>query len=153
MEDKTKALELCKYDRSRDLDYYVSNVAIIVGRVRGVGRSTHAYVKELRKALQTLVFSAWGKTELIPIIAKSNVPDDIYSNQARECFEDLLKSILIRFYELTKEMPAGARIRLMNMLIDAVAETASRPSVYTPVGKEIINAFFSSHSEFGGENE
>lgn len=155
--------DLCKYDPGRGVDYYAGALAGILGSIVGHGqdRSTHAYVKEVRKALETLVFMVWDRyEEYIPVTAESNVPDRITSKKGRECFANLLVGLLRRFRETTRDLPIGARIRLMNMTLAAIAEMA-RYNKIPPVGREVASYIFSkqgpeqgptSESEMGGES-
>lgn len=151
--------ELCRYSPDRGIDYYVSGLAGILRVVVGPGKtSTHAYVKEVRKALETLVFSVWDRSdEYIPVVAESNIPDTIHSNKVKECFRELLIALLRRFRETTADLPIGSRIRLMNMTVSAIAEMAKRGKL-PPVGEKIINHVFSKSSQSvsqnleGGEN-
>ncbi len=140
-------LEVCRYSPSRGIDYYAAGLAGILQVVVGPGKgSTHAYVKEVRKALETLVFSVWDRSdEYIPIAAEANTPDSIRSPKARDCFKQLLVGLLKRFKESTGDLPIGARIRLMNMTISAIAEMARRGSI-PPAGKEIVSHVFSKSS-------
>ncbi len=137
-------LDLCMYKPDRGIDYYASGIAGILKVVVGVGKqSTHAYVKEVRKALETLVFSIWDKSdEYIPVVAEANIPDSIRSSKARECFKELLIGLMKKFKETTNDIPIGSRIRLMNMAISAIAETA-RSGRLSPVGEKIVSHVFS----------
>ena len=153
-------LEVCKYRPDRGVDYYASGLAGILRVVVGPGRdSTHAYVKEVRRALETLVFSIWDRSdEYIPVVAEANIPDSLRSARARDCFRELLIGLMRRFRESTSDLPIGSRIRLMNMTISAIAEMA-RYGRLPPVGEEIVSIVFSksgspdspSGSEGGGE--
>ena len=135
--------ELCKYKPGREIDYYASGLAGILRVVVGPGReSTHAYVKEVRRALETLVFSIWDKEEYIPIVAEANVPDSIRSSKAKTCFKDLLEALLRRFKETTNDLPIGSRIRLMNMTVAAIAEMARWDKI-PPAGEKIKSCVFS----------
>lgn len=140
-------LDLCRYSPERGVDYYAGGLAAMLRVAVGPGRgSTHTYVKEVRRALETLVFSVWDRSdEYIPVIAESNVPDSIRSPRARECFRELLVGLLKRFRETTGDLPIGSRIRLMNMTISAIAEMA-RWGNLPPWGREIISRFFSKQS-------
>ena len=139
-------LDICKYNPDRGIDYYASGLSAILKVVVGSGKSsTHAYVSEVRKAMDTLVFSIWDKSEeYIPLVAEANIPISIRSQRARECFKEMLVGLLKRFKETTEDLPIGARIRLMNMTIAGIAEMARR-GVKTPVGERIIKIVF-SHS-------
>jgi len=145
--------DLCRYKPDRGLDYYASGLAGILRVVVGPGRtSTHAYIKEVRDALQALVFSAWDRAdELIPIIAESNIPDEAYSSGVRACFRGLLEGLLKRFKEDTDAVPMGARIKLMNMTLRAITEMASGGKL-PPVGEKIVSAIFSSKSNPSSNN-
>jgi len=148
-------LDLCAYRPDRGIDYYTSGLAGILKVVVGVGReSTHAYVKEIRRALETLVFSIWDRSdEYIPIVAEANIPDTIRNSKARECFKKLLIGLMKRFKESTSDLPIGSRIRLMNMTISAIAEMA-RTGRLSPVGEEVIsNIFPRSLSSSGSQTE
>ena len=152
-------MELCKYSPDRGMDYYTSGLAGILRKVVGAGKeSTHAYVKEVRRALETLVFSVWDRSdEYIPVVAESNIPGSICSSSVRECFKELLIGLLKRFRETTDDLPIGSRIRLMNMTISAIAEMA-RWGNLPPVVEETLSQIFSrspkseSTSTDGGEN-
>ena len=135
--------ELCKYKPDRGIEYYASGLAGILRGLLGPHQpSSHAYAKEVRKALETLVFSVWDRAhEYIDVIAESNIPENLYSIKGRECFKELLAGLLRRFYETTRDMPVGARIKLMNMVISAIVEMA-RYSL-PPVGEEIKSYVFS----------
>jgi len=130
----------CKPTPDRDIDYYASGIATIMRIVVGGGNeSTHAYVKDVRKALETLVYIAWNKSrELIPLIAASNIPSEIYSEKLRLCYRDLLTGLLERFREIGDDLSVGSRIKLMNIIIRAMAENA-RSGIETPVGKSILD--------------
>lgn len=155
--------DLCKYDSARGVDYYAGALAGILGAIvgRGQDRSTHAYVKEVRRALETLVFMVWDRyEEYIPVIAESNVPDKIISKKGRECFVNLLVGLLRRFRETTRDLPIGARIRLMNMTLAAIAEMA-RYNKIPPVGRQVASYIFfkqgpdqghALEGEIGGES-
>ena len=136
-------VDACEYSPSRGIDYYASALAGMLRVIVGSGqRSTHAYTKEVRKALETLVFDTWDKAdEYIPIVAEANIPGEIRSVKARECFRDLLIGLMKRFHETADSMPVGARIRLMNMVMSSIAEMAR----YTlpPTGEQIISHVFS----------
>lgn len=136
--------DLCRYNPERGIDYYASGLAAVLRAVVGPGKeSTHAYVKEVRKALETLVFSVWDKSdEYIPVVAEANIPVPIRSSRLKECFRDLLIGLLRRFRETTDVLPIGSRIRLMNMTISAIAEMARRGKL-PPVGDEILTYVFS----------
>lgn len=136
-------LDVCKYNPDQGIDYYASGLSAILKVVVGPGKSsTHAYVSEVRKALDTLVFSIWDKSEeYIPLVAEANIPISIRSQRARECFKEMLVGLLKRFKETTEDLPIGARIRLMNMTIAGIAEMARR-GVKAPVGERIIKIVF-----------
>ena len=154
-----KGLDVCKYNPDRGVDYYASGLAAILKVVVGAGKpSTHAYVSEIRRAMDTLVFSIWDRSdEYIPVVAEANIPTGIRSQKVKECFKELLVGLLKRFKETTDDLPIGARIRLMNMTIAGIAEMARR-GISTPVGEEIYKIVFSnsgsspeSQFEEGGE--
>ena len=149
-------LDLCIYRSDRGIDYYVSGIAGILRVVVGTGKqSTHAYVKEVRRALETLVFSIWDRSdEYIPVVAEANIPDAIRSSKARECFKELLIGLMKKFKETTNDLPIGSRIRLMNMTVSAIAEMA-RTGKLPPVGEEIASHVFPkpSQSESQSTNE
>jgi len=147
-------ISICGYSPDRGIDYYASGLAGILREVVGPEqRSTHTYVKEVRKALEVLVFTAWDKAEeYIPILAESNIPDSIRSARARECFKELLIGLLRRFRETSDRIPIGARIKLMNMIITSIAEMAR----YGPpqAGERIVSyVFSSSESSHGNRKE
>lgn len=133
----------CKYSPDRGLDYYASGLAAVMRAVVGMGKeSTHAYVKEIRKALETLVFSVWDRSdEYISVVAEANIPTTIRGPRLKECFKELLIGLLRRFRETTDDLPIGSRIRLMNMTISAIAEMA-RWGRLPPVGDEILSYVF-----------
>ncbi|MCE4624267.1 MAG: hypothetical protein F7C35_00170 [Desulfurococcales archaeon] len=147
MEDKE---DPCKYSPERGVDYYAAGLAGLLRVIVGSGqRSTHAYVKDVRKALETLVFTVWDKyEEYLDVIAESNIPDSLRSPKARECFRDLLVGLLRRFRETADSVPIGARIRLMNMVISAIAEMARYN--LPPTGVMIKNYVFSRKDESEG---
>ena len=136
-------LDLCRYRPERGIDYYTSGLAGILRVVVGAGKeSTHAYVKEVRRALETLVFSVWDRSEeYIPVVAEANIPDSIRSSRARECFKELLIGLMKKFKETTSDLPIGSRIRLMNMTISAIAEMA-RWGRISPAAEEILSSVF-----------
>ncbi len=145
--------ELCKYSPDRGVDYYASGLAGILNRVVGSGQtSTHAYVKEVRRAMETLVFSVWEKAEeYIPVLAEANIPEIIYSMKGRECYKELLTGLLRRFRETTEDIPIGARIRLMNIVISSIAEMA-RYNV-PPVGELVQSQVFSKPGQTQAEGD
>ncbi|PLJ78587.1 MAG: hypothetical protein B7L53_01185 [Thermofilum sp. NZ13] len=152
-EEVKETVELCGYKPDRFLSYYVSALSGILGPLRHGEKSTHAYVKEVRKALEELLFSFWDKAdEMIPIIADSNIPDDLKSPEARKCFRELIAGMLTRFREVGDKLPIGARIRLMNMITAALANIA-RSKQLSPVGKEIADTFFKPKSDKESEGE
>lgn len=142
-----ECIDMCKYTPDRGVDYYASGLASILRIAVGPGQtSTHAYVKEVRKALETLVFSVWDRAdEYILPIAEANIPDNLRSLRARECFRELLVGLLRRFHETADDIPVGARIRLMNMVIAGIAEMARH--TLPPVGDKIKSCVFPK-SEF-----
>ncbi|MCE4618727.1 MAG: hypothetical protein F7C37_04715 [Desulfurococcales archaeon] len=143
-------LELCKYDPGRGLDYYVAGLAGILRGARRGASSTHAYTKEVRKALETLVFGVWSDPwEFIDAIVEANIPRDLQKTECRKCFAELLKALLRKFREKADSLPAGARIRLMNMIVSAIAEMA-RYSL-PPAGDKIFELCFLSNKNLGGE--
>ena len=146
-----QSIELCRYSPDRGIEYYASGLAGILRRVVGPGQtSTHAYVKEVRRAMETLVFSVWEKAEeYIPVLAEAHIPNSIYSTKGRECFKELLAGLLRRFRETTEDIPIGARIRLMNIVISSVAEMA-RYNV-PPVGELILSQVFSKPGQTQAE--
>ncbi len=119
-------INICKYSPDRELDYYAAGLAGIMGPIGwNRGGSTYAYTKEVRKALETLMYTVWDiYEEYLESIVRSNIPNELRSNTARECFAELLKGLVKRFRETTDKLPAGARIKLMNMVIASIAETA-----------------------------
>lgn len=151
---------MCKYSPDRGVDYYTSGLAGILKVVVGPGKeSTHVYTKEVRRVLETLVFSIWDRSnEYIPVITEANIPDSIRSDRVRECFKELLIGLMKRFKETAEDLPIGSRIRLMNMVVSAIAEMARHGSL-PPVGEEIISHVFPKSSQFvsqileGGENQ
>ncbi|MCE4601382.1 MAG: hypothetical protein F7C38_07490 [Desulfurococcales archaeon] len=154
-----EGLDICKYSPDRGVDHYASGLAAILKVVVGPGKpSTHAYVSEIRRAMHTLVFSIWDRSdEYVLVVAEANIPTGIRSPKMKECFKELLVGLLKRFKETTDDLPIGARIRLMNMTIAGIAEMARR-GVSAPVGEEIYKFIFSnsgsspeSQSEEGGE--
>ena len=138
-------LELCRYEPNKGVDYYAGCLAGLLNWFVGsYKKSTHAYVKEVRKALETLVFSIWDKSdEYIPIVAGANIPDAIQVGRFRECFKELLVGLMRRFKETTENIPIGSRIRLMNMVISAIAEMARRGTI-PPEGQNVLSNIFSS---------
>lgn len=121
-------IDECRYDASRGINYYTERLAAIMqlvgGAIRG-GTSTHVYTKEIRRAMEALVYAAWDRAEeLIPDIARAHVPAELASKTARECFANLLEGLLKRFREEASDLPMGARIQLMNMLLSSIAEMA-----------------------------
>ena len=149
-----KGLDICRYNPDRGVDYYASGLAAILKVVVGPSKpSTHAYVSEIRRAMNTLVFSLWDRSdEYIPVIAEANIPTGIQSPKMKECFKELLVGLLKRFKETTDDLPIGARIRLMNMTIAGIAEMARR-GVNTSVGEEIYNVVFSNSGSFSSESQ
>ncbi len=137
-------LEECRYDPSRGIDYYSERLAALmkyVGNKRGA-TSTHVYTKEIRRALETLLFTVWDKAdEYIPELARAYVPEELYG-QARECYTLLLEGLLKRFKETTENLPMGAKIQLMNMLLSSIAEMARYN--LPPGGKDLLSLIFSS---------
>lgn len=148
--------DVCKPTPDRGIDHYASGIATIMRIVVGAREgSTHAYVKDVREALETLVFVTWNKPkELIPIIAASNIPSEIYSEKLRLCFKDLLTGLLLKFRDIGDDLSVGSRIRLMNIIVRAVAENA-RSGIETPVGKSILDFLNTNQTqtqhESGGE--
>jgi len=138
-------LELCRYQPDRGVDYYAGCLAGLLKVAVGPHReSTHAYVKEVRKAMETLVFSIWDNSdEFIRVVAEANIPSTLQSGRARECFKELLIGLLKKFRETTDNIPIGSRIRLMNMVISAIAEMARRGTV-PPEGQNVLSNIFSS---------
>ena len=142
-------VDICRYSPDRELDYYAAGLAGIMGYIGWRrGGSTYAYTKEVRKALETLVYMVWDKyEEYLESIARSNIPDELRSNVARECFAELLKGLLKRFRETTDKLPVGARIRLMNMVLAGIAEMAQGPiESLPPAGTKIRDFVFSKHA-------
>ena len=139
----SRSTDICKYSPDRGIDYYASGLAAILKVVIGPGRpSTHVYVKEIRRALTTLVHVIWDRSdEYIPVVAEANIPAEIQSRKLRECFKELLTGLLKRFRETAGDLPMGARIRLMNMTISGIAEMARR-GISTPVGEDILKFVF-----------
>ncbi len=143
-------LDLCKYGPDRGLDYYAAGLAGILRGVRRGASSTHAYTKEVRRALETLVFNVWNDPwEFLDAISEANTPRDIYRVECRRCFAELLRALLRRFREKAENLPAGARIRLMNMIVSAIAEMARYH--LPPKGEEIFKSCFLSNNSSGGE--
>lgn len=154
------APDMCRYSPGRELDYYASGLAGIlrvVGAQRG-GSSTHAYTKEVRRALETLVYIIWDRhEECIDSVVGANIPPELRSTSARTCFAELLKGLLKKFRETAEKLPVGARIKLMNMVIAAIAEMARYN--LPPAGARIKELVFSktpspapSPEHEGGEN-
>lgn len=145
--------EECMYEPSRGISYYAERLAAImqfVGRTRG-GLSTHAFTKEIRRAMEALVYIVWDKAEdFIPKIARANVPSELRSKTARECFALLLEGLLKRFRDEASDLPMGSRIQLMNMLISSIAEMA-RYSL--PPGASEFRSRIFSKSEPDSESE
>ncbi len=146
---------LCEYDPSRDISYYTERLAAfmrVVGSSRG--ESTHAYTKEIRRALEALVYSVWDKSsDFLKDIARSQIPDELRAGELRECYALLLEGLLRRFSEVSTDMPIGSRILLMNMILSSIAEMA-RYSL-PPGGEEFLDHVFSSISKKkreGGES-
>ena len=146
---------LCEYDPSRDVSYYTERLAAFMRFVASKrGESTHAYTKEIRRALEALVYSAWDKSnDFLRDIARSQVPDELRASELRECYALLLEGLLRRFREISADLPIGSRILLMNMILSSIAEMA-RYSL-PPGGEKFLNYVFSSISKKkreGGEN-
>lgn len=146
----------CMYEASRGINYYTERLAAImryVGRKRG-GLSTYAYTKEVRRALEILVYSAWDNaSEFIPEIARAHVPGELRSRVNRECFAGLLEGLLRKFRDEASDLPMGARIQLMNMILSSIAEMARYN--LPPGGDKLYNMLFSkpkstSQPEVGG---
>ncbi len=147
-------VDICRYKPDRDLDYYASGLAAMmwqVGRERG-GGSTYVYTKDVRKALETLVFMVWDNyEEYLESIARANIPDELRSEVAKECFAELLKGLMRRFRETTDKLPVGARIRLMNTILSGIAQAARGPREnLPPVARQISELVFAKRSEEGG---
>ncbi|HEU97922.1 MAG TPA: hypothetical protein ENO36_03605 [Fervidicoccus fontis] len=147
-------IEICKYTPERELDYYTSGIASIMRVIRKGESSTYAYVKEVRRALETLVFDIWDKADsYIFTLASSNMPDEIRSNKLRDCFMELSMGLMRKFYETTKDLPIGARIKLMNMIISSIAEMSkhSPPQFWN----DLISKFFEPKlsNSFGSSNQ
>lgn len=136
-------IDKCRYDSSRSINYYTERLAglmSVVGQRRG-GRSTHAYTKEVRRALETLVIYAWGKDELIPEIARAHIPDELRSRVARECFASLLEGLLRKFVEASKDISVGSRIELMNIVVSSIAEMAMH-RLFPPYVEQFLSEVF-----------
>jgi len=132
-------IDPCKPSPDRGLEYYASGLSAILRVVVGSGASsTHAYVKDIREALEALVYMAWNNPEVIPMIASANVPSEIYSEKMRNCYIELLTGLLEKFREVGNNLAPGLRIRLMNMVIRSISENA-RSGTKTPVGEIILD--------------
>lgn len=147
--------KMCEYDPSRNISYYSERLAAfmrLVSEERGI--STYAYTKEIRRALEALVYSAWDKADdFLKDIARSQIPDELEAGKLRECYALLLEGLLRRFREVTEDLPIGSRILLMNMIISSIAEMARHN--LPPEGKIFLDYVFSSFSRKkrkGGEN-
>ena len=144
--------KLCSPDPSRGIDYYLARLSGImkfVGASLRRSRSTHAYTKEIRRSLESLVYHYWDRREeMIPIIARSMVPEELASRDARSCFTMLLESLLREFSEKAKDLSIGSRIELVNILIAALAEMAR--GELPPEGQEVYKVLFERGRE-GGE--
>jgi len=140
---------LCAYDDSRDVDYFVDKLALIMGFIAKKYRnrgSTYAYTKEIRNAMQKLLLLKSGEEDsFISQIAKAYVPEELYSSKNRKCFSMLLEGLMRSFTKKTKDMSIGSKIQLMNITLSAIAEIASTYSL-DKQGSDFLNKFFSSSS-------
>ena len=136
----------CEYDPSRRISYYTERLAGLMRVVaRSRGQSTYAYTKEIRRALEALVYVAWNKSEeFLRDIARSQIPIELRAGDLRECYALLLEGLLRKFREEASDLPMGSRILLMNMLLSSISEMAQYN--LPPGGREFLNHVFSSFS-------
>lgn len=134
----------CGYDPSLGIDYYTERLAALMRLVsRNRSQSTYAYTKEIRRALETLVYVAWDKPDdLLRDISMSQIPGELISNALKTCFSSLLEGFLKKFHETAKDLSMGSRILLMNMLLSSIAEMGQ--GSLPEGGEKFLNCIFSS---------
>ena len=115
--------EICKEPLPENLDQIVYKLGTLLKIVKSGAESTHAVTKEIRRVLESII-EYDEDIDVSKVFSEALVPLEVYSPKMRKCYVDLVKKLVEKVIETTKNLSIGSKIKLINIIIKAIDNIA-----------------------------